>query len=94
MSSKFPPQFSQDGNSSRHLIKVDPVISVWIHLWLELSGGHFANRIQRGHDAKPGIEPKAMIYTFSFNKKLGSGHRTKSFLISHEILSILVLKVS
>ena len=29
-----------------------------------------------------------------FYKKLGSGHRTKSFLISHEILSILVLKVS
>ena len=27
-------------------------------------------------------------------KKLGSGHSTKSFLISHEILSILVLKVS
>ena len=30
-------------------------------------------------------------YTF-FYKKLGSGHSTKSFLISHEILSILVLK--
>ena len=29
-----------------------------------------------------------------FNKKLGSGHGTNSFLISHEILSILVLKVS
>ena len=29
-----------------------------------------------------------------FFKKLGSGHRTKSFLILHEILSILVLKVS
>ena len=29
-----------------------------------------------------------------FYKKLGSGHSTKSFLISHEILSILVLKVS
>ena len=33
-------------------------------------------------------------YTFYFYKKLGSGHSTKSFLISHEILSILVLKVS
>ena len=33
-------------------------------------------------------------YTFSFYKKLGSGHSTKSFLSSHEILSILVLKVS
>ena len=32
-------------------------------------------------------------HTF-FYKKLGSGHSTKSFLISHEILSILVLKVS
>ena len=32
-------------------------------------------------------------YTF-FYKKLGSGHRTKSFLISHEILSISVQKVS
>ena len=31
---------------------------------------------------------------FFYYKKLGSGHRTKSFLISHEILSILVLKVS
>ena len=30
-----------------------------------------------------------------FYKKLGSGHSsTKSFLIQHEILSILVLKVS
>ena len=29
-----------------------------------------------------------------FYKKLGSGHRTRSFLTSHEILSILVLKVS
>ena len=29
-----------------------------------------------------------------FYKKLGSGHSTKSFLISHEILFILVLKVS
>ena len=29
-----------------------------------------------------------------FYKKLGSGHSTKSFFISHEILSILVLKVS
>ena len=29
-----------------------------------------------------------------FYKKLGSGHSTKSFLISYEILSILVLKVS
>ena len=28
-----------------------------------------------------------------FYKKLGSGHSTKSFVISHEILSILVLKV-
>ena len=28
-----------------------------------------------------------------FYKKLGSGH-TKSFLVSHEILSILILKVS
>ena len=28
-----------------------------------------------------------------FYKKLGSGHSTKSFLILHEILSILVLKV-
>ena len=28
-----------------------------------------------------------------FYKKVGSGHRTKSFLISHEILSILVLNV-
>ena len=27
-----------------------------------------------------------------FYKKLGSGHSIKSFLISHEILSILVLK--
>ena len=35
----------------------------------------------------------SFVYTF-FYKKLGSGHRTKSFLISHEILSILVLKVS
>ena len=33
------------------------------------------------------------VYT-SFYKKLRSGHRTKSVLISHEILSILVLKVS
>ena len=30
----------------------------------------------------------------AFYKKLGSGHSTRSFLISHEILSILVLKVS
>ena len=37
--------------------------------------------------------PSERLYTF-FYKKLGSGHRTKSFLISHEILSILVLKVS
>ena len=29
-----------------------------------------------------------------FYKKLGSGHSTKIFLIEHEILSILVLKVS
>ena len=29
-----------------------------------------------------------------FHKKLGSGHSTKSFLIQHEILSIVVLKVS
>ena len=29
-----------------------------------------------------------------FYKKLGSDHSTKSFLISHEILSILVPKVS
>ena len=29
-----------------------------------------------------------------FHKKLGSGHGTKSFLIQHKILSILVLKVS
>ena len=28
-----------------------------------------------------------------FCKKLGSGHSTESFLLSHEILSILVLKV-
>ena len=33
-------------------------------------------------------------YTRFFYKKLGSGHSTESFLISHEILSILVLKVS
>ena len=32
--------------------------------------------------------------TLLFYKKLGSGHSTISFLISHEILSILVLKVS
>ena len=32
-------------------------------------------------------------YAF-FYKKLGCGHGTKSFLISHDILSILVLKVS
>ena len=32
-------------------------------------------------------------YAFLY-KKLGSGHSTKSFLISHEILSILVLKVA
>ena len=30
---------------------------------------------------------------FFLYKKLGSGHSTKSFLISHEISSILVLKV-
>ena len=29
-----------------------------------------------------------------FYRELGSGQRTKSFLISHENLSILVLKVS
>ena len=29
-----------------------------------------------------------------FHKKLGSGHSTKSFLIQHEILSMLVLKLS
>ena len=29
-----------------------------------------------------------------FYKKLGSGHSSKSFLISYEIFSILVLKVS
>ena len=39
------------------------------------------------------IYPGIRIYTF-FYKKLGSGHSTKSFLISHEILFILVLKVS
>ena len=33
-------------------------------------------------------------YTRFLYKKLVSGHSTKSFLISHEILSILVLKVS
>ena len=33
------------------------------------------------------------VYTF-FYETLGSGRRSKSFLISHEILSILVLKVS
>ena len=32
-------------------------------------------------------------YTF-FYKKLGSGHSTESFLISHEIFSNLVLRVS
>ena len=36
----------------------------------------------------------SLYYTFFLYKKLGLGHRTKSFLISHEILSILVLKVS
>ena len=36
----------------------------------------------------------AVTTTRFFYKKLGSGHSTKSFLISHEILSILVLKVS
>ena len=35
-----------------------------------------------------------LILHVFFYKKLGSGHRTKSFLISHEILSILVLTVS
>ena len=30
--------------------------------------------------------------THVFYKKLGSGHSTKSFLINHDILSILVLK--
>ena len=34
------------------------------------------------------------LYIHVFYKKLGSGHSTKSFLISHEILSTLVLKVS
>ena len=34
------------------------------------------------------------LLKYTFYKKLGSGHGTKSFLISHEILSILVLKVS
>ena len=34
------------------------------------------------------------IHTRFFFKKLGSGHCTKSFLISHSILSILVPKVS
>ena len=29
-----------------------------------------------------------------FYKKLGSGHSTKSFVIEHEMLSILVLKAS
>ena len=33
------------------------------------------------------------IHVFLY-KKLGSGHSTKSFLIQHEILSIIVLKVS
>ena len=40
-----------------------------------------------------GITLDFLLHVF-FYKKLGSGHSTKSFLISHEILSILVLKVS
>ena len=36
----------------------------------------------------------AETYTRFFYKKLGSGHSTKSFSISHEILAILVLEVS
>ena len=39
------------------------------------------------------IEANMCIHVF-FYKKLGSGHSTKIFLISHEILSILVPKVS
>ena len=34
------------------------------------------------------------IAILGFYKKLGSSHSTISFLISHEMLSILVLKVS
>ena len=50
---------------------------------------HAQKRFRRG--ALSTSIPKR--YTF-FYKKLGSGHSTKSFLISHEILSILVQNVS
>ena len=57
---------------------------------------HFASSMKKS--ASPLNEqgnwrPVNLITRF-FYKKLGSGHSTKSFLISHEILSILVLKVS
>ena len=52
-------------------------------------------------NAKPKTELNISVFMqerstrfFFIYKKLGSGHSTKSFLISHEILSILVLQVS
>ena len=66
-------------------------IHTYIHTYFYLLTQVMLRQLKR---ADVDLKVKNLEFTRFFYKKLGSGHSTKSFLNSHEILSILVLKFS